>query len=196
MVLADPIALNVFHFSAVLSLLSDLPLFSGLVAFRRFPRPMQHHAVEGSREELVRYIRAVESEFRIPDERTSTAKLQDWAVGLAWGGSAALAASGMMNIFRREGGRQVDTGTYHAGKLERLRLSGLALQRQRVVAWRNVSFSPSTRAPQHPSCTGRSSPRWSTTARQTRTCCVVTRQVNERSTSSTRASNRSATHSG
>ena len=87
--------------------------------------------MEGSREEVVRYIRAVESEFRIPDERTSTAKLQDWAVGLAWGGSAALAASGMMNIFRREGGRQVDTGTYDADKLERLRLSGLALQRQK-----------------------------------------------------------------
>ena len=45
------------------------------------------------------------------------------------GGSAALAASGMMKIFRREGGRQVDTGTYDADKLERLRLSELALQR-------------------------------------------------------------------
>ena len=45
-------------------------------------------------------------------------------------GSAALAASGMMNIFRRDGGRQVDTGTYDADKSERLRLIGEALQRQ------------------------------------------------------------------
>ena len=36
LVLADPIVLNVFHISAVLSLFGDdLPLFSGLVAFRR-----------------------------------------------------------------------------------------------------------------------------------------------------------------
>ena len=49
--------------------------------------------------------------------------------GSCMGGSAALAASGMMKIFRREGGRQVDTGTYDADKLERLRLSELALQR-------------------------------------------------------------------
>ena len=48
---------------------------------------------------------------------------------LAWGGSDSLAASGMMNIMRREGGRQADTGTYDGGKLERLRLLGQALQR-------------------------------------------------------------------
>ena len=59
--------------------------------------------MEGSREEVVRYIRLVESEFQNPDERTSTAKAQDWAVNLAWGGSAALAASGMMKNFRRDG---------------------------------------------------------------------------------------------
>ena len=41
-----------------------------------------------------------------------------------------MAASGMMNIFRRDGDRQVDTGTYDADKLERLRLIGEALQRQ------------------------------------------------------------------
>ena len=85
--------------------------------------------MEGSRDEVVRYIRLVESEFQNPDERTSTAKAQDWAVNLA-GGSAALAALGMMNIFRRDGGRQVGTGTYDADKLERLRLTGVALQRQ------------------------------------------------------------------
>ena len=82
--------------------------------------------MEGSRDEVVRYIRLVESEFQNPDERTSTAKAQDWAVNLA-GGSAALAALGMMNIFRRDGGRQVGTGTYDADKLERLRLTGVAL---------------------------------------------------------------------
>ena len=43
-------------------------------------------------------------------------------------GSAKLASSGMMNIMHREGGRQVDTGMYDADKLERLRLSGQALQ--------------------------------------------------------------------
>ena len=42
--------------------------------------------MEGSREEVVRYVRAVASVFQIPDERTSTAKLQDWAVDLAWVG--------------------------------------------------------------------------------------------------------------
>ena len=96
----------------------------------------------------MRYIQAVVSVFQIPDERTSTAKLQDWAVNLAWGGSDALAASGMMNTFRREGGRQVDAGTYDANKLERLRLSGLALQRQmrRRVEERGLRFSH-TRAP-------------------------------------------------
>ena len=75
-------------------------------------------------------MRLAESEFQIPDERTWTAKTQYWALNLAWGGSAALAASGMTNIFRRDGGRQVDTGTYDADKLERLRLIGEALQRQ------------------------------------------------------------------
>ena len=55
--------------------------------------------------------------------------MQDRAVNLAWGGSEELAKSGMMNIMRREGGRQVDTGTYDGAKLERLRLVGQALQR-------------------------------------------------------------------
>jgi hypothetical protein len=36
----------------------------------------------------------------------------------------------MMNIFRTEGGRQVDTGTYDAEQLERLRRIEDALQRQ------------------------------------------------------------------
>ena len=51
-------------------------------------------------------------------------------------------------IFRRDGGRQVDTGTYGAGKLERLRLSGLALQRQmrRRVEDRKLHL-PNTCAP-------------------------------------------------
>jgi hypothetical protein len=34
-----------------------------------------------------------------------------------------------MNIMRREGGRQTDTGTYDGAKLERLRLLEQALQR-------------------------------------------------------------------
>ena len=37
---------------------------------------------------------------------------------------------GQDEYFRREGGRQVDMGTYDADKLERLRLTGVALQRQ------------------------------------------------------------------
>ena len=74
--------------------------------------------MEGSRDEVVRYIRLAESEFQNPDEQTSTAKAQEWAVNLAWGGSAALAASDMIEYFRRDGGRQVDTGTYDADKLE------------------------------------------------------------------------------
>ena len=81
-------------------------------------------------------MRLVVAEFQIPDERTQAAKLQDWAVNLAWGGSDSLASSGMMNIMRREGGRQIDTGTYDGDKLERLRLLGQALQRhmrRRVV---------------------------------------------------------------
>ena len=71
--------------------------------------------MEGSREEVVRYIRLVMAEFQIPDERTSTAKLQDWAVNLAWGGSDAPASPGMMNIMRHDGRRQIDTGTYDGG---------------------------------------------------------------------------------
>ena len=99
--------------------------------------------MEGSREEVVRYIRAVVAAFQIPDERTSTAKLQDWAVDLAWGGSDELASSGMMNIMRRDGGRQVDTGTYDADKPERLRLSGQALHNDKWVAgWTSVSPCP------------------------------------------------------
>ena len=81
-----------------------------------------HHEVEGSRKEVMRFIRLVVAEFQTPDERTPAAKLQDWAVNLTWGGSATLASSGMMNIMRREGGWQIDTGTYDGGKLERLRL--------------------------------------------------------------------------
>ena len=85
--------------------------------------------MEGSRKEVMRFMRLVVAEFQIPDERTQTAKMQDWAVNLAWGGSDELAKSGMMNIMRREGGRQIDTGTYDGEKLERLRLLGQALQR-------------------------------------------------------------------
>ena len=76
--------------------------------------------MEGSREEVVRYIRLVMAEFQIPDERTQAPKMQDWAVNLAWGGADELAASGMMNIMRREGGRQIDTGTYDDKKRERV----------------------------------------------------------------------------
>ena len=72
--------------------------------------------MEGSREEVMRVLRLVVAEFQIPDERTREAKLQDWAVNLAWGGSDELAKSGMMNTMRREGGRQRDTGTYDGEK--------------------------------------------------------------------------------
>ena len=41
-----------------------------------------------------------------------------------------MADSGMMNTFRTEGGRSVDTGTYDAEQLERIRRNGEALQRQ------------------------------------------------------------------
>ena len=37
-----------------------------------------------------------------------------------------LASSGMMNIMRRDGEQQIDTGTYDTDKLERLRLLGQA----------------------------------------------------------------------
>ena len=79
---------------------------------------------------MVRYLRSVEADFKNPDEQTSAPKSQDWAVNLAWGGSAPLSDSGMMNIFRKEGDRQVDTGTYDGEKLERLRRNGEALQQQ------------------------------------------------------------------
>ena len=85
--------------------------------------------MEGSREEVVRFVIRVIAEFQIPDERTRAAKMQDWAVNLAWDGADELAESGMMNIMRREGGRQVDTGTYDDEKRERLRRLGQALQR-------------------------------------------------------------------
>ena len=85
--------------------------------------------MEGSRKEVVRFIRLVVAEFQVPDEWTPTAKLQDWAVNLAWGESDSPASSGMMNIMRREGGQQVGTGTYDGAELERLRLLGQALQR-------------------------------------------------------------------
>ena len=110
--------------------------------------------MEGSREEVVRYIRLVVAEFQIPDERTSTAKLQDWAVNLAWGGSDALASSGMLDIMRREGGQQIVADTYDGDKLERLRLLGQALQRhmRRRVDVRKL---PSTRARRRLNSTGR-----------------------------------------
>ena len=60
--------------------------------------------MEGSRNEVMRFVRSVVAEFQFPDERTQTEKMQDWAVNLAWGGSDSVAASGMMNIMRREGG--------------------------------------------------------------------------------------------
>ena len=85
--------------------------------------------MDGSRDEVMRFMLQVISEFRIPDERTQASKMQDWAVNLAWDGADELAASGMMNVMRREGGRQVDTGTYDDEKRERLRRLGQALQR-------------------------------------------------------------------
>ena len=60
--------------------------------------------MEGSREEVMRFVVQVIAEFKIPDERTQAAKLQDWAVNLAWDGANELAASGMMNIMRSEDG--------------------------------------------------------------------------------------------
>ena len=50
--------------------------------------------MEGSREEVMRFVMQVVAEFQIPDERTQAAKMQDWAVSLAWGGANELAASG------------------------------------------------------------------------------------------------------
>ena len=41
-----------------------------------------HHAVECSREEVVRYLRSVEAEFQIPGERTPAGKSLDWRWGL------------------------------------------------------------------------------------------------------------------
>ena len=104
--------------------------------------------MEGSREEVVRYLRSVEAEFQIPGERTSAGKSQDWAVDLAWGGTVALANSGMIKVFRKEGDRQVDTGKYDDEKLERLRRDDEALQRQmrRRVAEHNLQ-STNARAP-------------------------------------------------
>ena len=105
-----------------------------------------HHAVEGSLEEVVRYLRSVEAEFQIPGERTSAGKSQDWAVNLAWGGTVALADSGMMKIFRKEGDRQVDTGKYDGEKLERLRRDDEALQRQNAPPCRRAQPSEHPRA--------------------------------------------------
>ena len=61
----------------------------------------------------------------------------------------------MMNIMRREGGRQVDTGTYDGDKLERLRLLGQALQRHMRRRVDDCEFRPSTRARRHLSSIGR-----------------------------------------
>ena len=110
--------------------------------------------MEGSREEVVRYIRAVVSVFQIPNERTSTEKLQDWAVNLARGGSNALAASGMMNVFRREGGWQVDTGTYDADNSSASGSRGWLFNDKCVAVWMNISFASLTRARRHLSSTG------------------------------------------
>ena len=43
-----------------------------------------HYVVEGSRDEVVRYLRLTEAKFQISGERTSAVKSQDWAVNLAW----------------------------------------------------------------------------------------------------------------
>ena len=86
--------------------------------------------MEGSQDEVVRYMRLLEAEFQISDERTSVRQLKDWAVNLARGGADVLASSGMMNDLDKQGDRQVDTGTYDGGKLERLRKNGEALHRQ------------------------------------------------------------------
>ena len=72
--------------------------------------------MEDSRKEVARFMQLVAAEFQIPDERTQTAKLQDWAVNLAWGGLDSLASSGMMNTMRREGGKQVHDGQRKFGK--------------------------------------------------------------------------------
>ena len=43
--------------------------------------------MDGSRDEVMRFMPKVISEFRIPDERTQASKMQDWAVNLAWDGA-------------------------------------------------------------------------------------------------------------
>ena len=75
--------------------------------------------MDGSRDEVMRFMLQVISEFRIPDERTQAPKMQDWAVNLAWGGAGELAASGMMNIMRREGGRAAELYTESGAHVSR-----------------------------------------------------------------------------
>ena len=43
--------------------------------------------MDGSRDEVMRFMLQVISEFRIPDERTQASKMQDLAVNLAWDGA-------------------------------------------------------------------------------------------------------------
>ena len=42
--------------------------------------------MDGSRDEVMRFLLKVISEFQIPDERTQAEKMQDWAVnpGVGW----------------------------------------------------------------------------------------------------------------
>ena len=59
-------------FSITAGAISTLPVDS--VVHKAMGR--WHHAVAGSQEEVVRYLRSVEAEFRIPGERTSDGKLK------------------------------------------------------------------------------------------------------------------------
>ena len=75
--------------------------------------------MEGSRKEVMRFMLQVIAEFQIPDERTQAPKMQDWAANLAWGGADELAASGMMNNMRREGGRAAELNTESGAHVSR-----------------------------------------------------------------------------
>ena len=71
----------------------------------------------------------------------------------------------MMNTMRREGGRQVDTGTYDGGKLERLRLWGMLFNDTCAAVLLTASFKPFAHERQRLSSTGRWLLPWSMTAR-------------------------------
>ena len=78
-----------------------------------------HHAAEGSRKEVMRFMQLVLAEFQIPDERTSGRELRGWAVNLCK--MCKMAKNDFFRLSRFSAGFPGGQGSFSAGWLRHRR---------------------------------------------------------------------------